>query len=101
LEVGVEALGHHVEVSDPVVALAMTVPVALFVVVVWLLHAPLADGYRVTALPVLGAAVGVLAVAVLVLLGLSLALVPWLAALPVALLVVTHPDRPGTRPQPG
>ncbi len=101
LEVGVQALGHHVEVSDPVVALAMTVPVALFVVVVWLLHAPLADGYRATALPVLGAAVAVLAVALLVPLGLSLALVPWLAALPVALLVATHLDGTGPAPQPG
>ena len=101
LEVGVEALGHHVEVSDPVVALAMTVPVALFVVVVWLLHAPLADGYRATALPVLGAAVVVLAVALLVPLGLSLALVPWLAALPVALLVATHLDGADPAPQPG
>jgi low temperature requirement protein LtrA len=101
LEVGVEAVGHDLEVSDPVVALAMTVPVALFVVVVWLLHAPLADGYRATATPVLGAAVAVLAVAALAQLGLSIALVPWLAALPVALLVATHLAGTGTAPQPG
>ncbi len=101
LEVGVEALGHHPEVSDPVVALAMTVPVALFVVVVWLLHAPLADGYRATALPVLGAALAVLAVALLVPLGLSIALVPWLATLPVAFLVATHLDGTGAVPHPG
>jgi low temperature requirement protein LtrA len=106
LEVGVEALGHHLEVSDLVVALATTVPVTLFLVVVWLLHAPLSDGYRATALPVLGAAAAVLALTVLVPLGLSIALVPWLAAVPVALLVATHLDRPhleaaGAGSQPG
>jgi low temperature requirement protein LtrA len=98
LEVEVEALGHHIEASELVAALAVTVPVALFVVVVWLLHAPLAEGYRESAVEVLVAAVAVLAVALLVPAGLSLALVPWLTALPVALLVATHLD--GTRADP-
>ncbi len=101
LEVGVEALGHHLAVSDLVVALAVTGPVASFVLVVWLLHAPLADGYRATALPVLGSTAAVLAVALLVPLGLSVALVPWLAAAPIALLVATHLDGTGVGPQPG
>jgi uncharacterized membrane protein YoaK (UPF0700 family) len=93
-------LGHSLEVSDLGVALTVTLPVAAFVVVVWLLHAPLAEGYRDSAAPVLGAAVAVLAVALLVPVGLSIALVPWLAALPVALLVATHVD--GSRDhQPG
>jgi hypothetical protein len=58
--------------------------------VVWLLHAPLEDGYRAGVLPVGLAVVGVLAVAVLGALGLPLQWVPLLCAVPPALLVATR-----------
>jgi low temperature requirement protein LtrA len=99
LEVSVEALGHHLEVSDVVVALAVTVPVAVFVLVVWLLHAPLSEGYQESAVEVLGAVVAVMAVALLVPVGLPLALVPWVTAIPVAVLVATHLDGTGAKTQ--
>jgi low temperature requirement protein LtrA len=99
LEVSVEALGHHLEVADVVVALAVTVPVAVFVLVVWLLHAPLSEGYQESAVEVLGAVVAVMAVALLVPVGLPLALVPWVTAIPVAVLVATHLDGTGAKTQ--
>ncbi len=93
LEVTVEALGHEVEVPDHVVALAVAVPVAVFLLVVWLLHAPLTDGFRASAAPVLAAVAAALVVPTLVPAGLPLPLVPWLVAVPVAVLVATHLDR--------
>lgn len=100
IEVTVEALGHHVEVSDPVVACAVTLPVAVFVLTVWLLHAPFSAGQGTTAVEVVAAVVVTLAIPVLVLLGLPLPLVPWLATVPVGLLIATHVDRPARAAQP-
>jgi low temperature requirement protein LtrA len=93
LETTVEALGHHVEAADPVVALTVAVPVAVFLVAVWLLHAPLADGLRSSAGPVLAAAVAALLVPALVTAGVPLSVVPWLVAVAPAVLVATHIDR--------
>ena len=41
LEVAAEAVAHHVEASDVVVASAVAVPVVIFLVTVWALHAPM------------------------------------------------------------
>jgi low temperature requirement protein LtrA len=41
LEVAVETAGHHLEVGALVVAYAIAAPVALFLVLLWALHAPL------------------------------------------------------------
>jgi low temperature requirement protein LtrA len=43
LEVAVESAGHHTETSDTVVALAVAVPVAVFLVMLWAVHAPIVD----------------------------------------------------------
>jgi low temperature requirement protein LtrA len=93
LEVTVEAVSHHVEASDQLVAMAVVVPVALYLATVWLLHAPLGEGYRASAVPMSAAIVATLAVAALVPLGLPL---PWmvvLVAAPPAVLVAIHRDR--------
>jgi len=43
LEVAVESAGHHTETPDTVVALAVAVPVAVFLVMLWAVHAPIVD----------------------------------------------------------
>ena len=43
LEVAVESAGHHTETPDTVVALAVVVPVAVFLVMLWAVHAPIVD----------------------------------------------------------
>ncbi len=93
LEVAVEAVSHHVAAPEGLVGLAIALPVAGYLVVVWLLHAPLGEGYRRSALPIVLATAATLGVAGLVPLGLP---VPWLVvlvAVPPAVLVATHLDR--------
>ena len=71
------------------------VPVAVYLVVVWLLHAPLGEGYRRSAVPIALATAATLGAAALVPLGLP---VPWLVvlvAVPPCVLVATHLDRTG------
>jgi low temperature requirement protein LtrA len=97
LEVSVEAVSHHVAASDGGVALSVVGPVAVFLALVFLLHAPLDEGYRAGALPIGLAVLAVLAIAVLGALGLPLEWVPLLCALPPAVLVGT---RLGARAQP-
>jgi len=43
LEVAVEAVTHHLETSDVVVSYALAIPLAVFLLLLWLLHAPLVD----------------------------------------------------------
>jgi low temperature requirement protein LtrA len=43
LEVAVESAGHHTETPDTVVALAVAVPTAVFLVMLWAVHAPIVD----------------------------------------------------------
>ena len=43
LEVAVESAGHHTETPDTVVALAVAIPVAVFLVMLWAVHAPIVD----------------------------------------------------------
>jgi low temperature requirement protein LtrA len=50
LEVAVESAGHHLDVSMVVVAFAIAIPVAVFLVLLWALHAPIVD--RVVISPV-------------------------------------------------
>ncbi|WP_411698153.1 low temperature requirement protein A [Conyzicola sp.] len=59
LEVAVESAGHHTETPETVVALAVAVPTAVFLVMLWAVHAPIVD--RVVIDPV---AIGVSAVLV-------------------------------------
>ena len=92
LEVTVDAVSHHVEASDQLVAMAVIVPVALYLATVWLLHAPLGEGYRASAVPMSLAIVATLAVAGLVPLGLPLPWVVVLVAVPPAVLVAVHRD---------
>jgi low temperature requirement protein LtrA len=63
LEVAVEQAGHHTETSDVVVALAVAIPVAVFLVMLWAVHAPIVDrvvinpaAIAVSAVLVIGAA---------------------------------------------
>jgi low temperature requirement protein LtrA len=95
LEVTVEAVSHHVKASDQLVALAVVVPVVLYLATVWLLHAPLGEGYRASVIPMSLAVVATLAVAALVPLGLPLPWVVVLVAVPPAVLVAIHRDPSG------
>ena len=89
LEVAVEQAGHHTETSDVVVALAVAIPVAVFLVMLWAVHAPLVD--RVVISPV-GIAVSAVLVVVAALaapaIGVAGALVAMVLVV-VALLAVT------------
>lgn len=40
LEVAVEAISHHLETSDLVIGYAVAIPVAIVLVVIWVVHAP-------------------------------------------------------------
>jgi low temperature requirement protein LtrA len=93
LEVTVEAVSHHVAAPDGLVALAVAVPVAIYLETVWLLHAPLGEGYRASGPGIGAATVATLVIAALVPLGLPLPWVPLLVAVPPAVLVATHLDR--------
>ena len=65
----------------------------MYLVVVWLLHAPLGEGYRRSVVPIALATAATLGAAALVPLGLP---VPWLVvlvAVPPCVLVATHLDR--------
>jgi len=87
LEVTVEAASRPAGESDTVVSLAVALPVAVFLTVLWLLHAPMEDGFRAGVRPVGLAVLAVLAVAGLGALGLPLVWVPLLCAVPPAALV--------------
>jgi len=63
LEVGVEAVGHHVEAPPVVVALAVAVPVAVFLVAMQVLYRPLNGSTVIPPAVSLGAAVVVLLLA--------------------------------------
>ena len=87
LEVAVEQTGHHLEVSAPVVAYSIAVPVGVFLVLLWAVHAPIVPR------PVIRPAVILTAAAVVLLLPLAvgfagLAAVVAAIALTVALVVV-------------
>jgi hypothetical protein len=70
------------------VAGAVAVPVAVVVLLVWALHAPLGTTPRFDAVFFLGAVVALLAIPALVAAGLGLPIAVALLALPVAALVV-------------
>ncbi|KPM55343.1 low temperature requirement protein A [Frankia sp. R43] len=96
LEVAAETLVHHIKVSDGVVGFAIALPVIVFLLLVWVLHAPL-HAFPITGLGVVIIACGALAaIAAAAAAGLPL---PWfavLAAVPVwalVALVVVLDDR--------
>jgi hypothetical protein len=62
LEVAVEVSGHHTEVDPVLAAYVVAVPVALVLVLVWVLHRPLVHRAEVPAVAVFPAAALVLLV---------------------------------------
>jgi low temperature requirement protein LtrA len=87
LEVTAEALTHHIDASPVLVAYAVAVPTAVFLVLVWAIHAPLARPPRSHGVAVVLAAVVTLGVAALTTVGLPLPWVVLLICVPVAALV--------------
>jgi low temperature requirement protein LtrA len=90
LEVAAEAVAHHVEASDTVVAAAVAVPVVVFLVTVWALHAPMGAAPGHSALQLLLASVACLLVVPVVAAGLPLGWAVLLLVVPPAGLVVHH-----------
>jgi low temperature requirement protein LtrA len=89
LEVAAAANSHHIEASDTVVAFSVAIPVAVFLILVWAIHAPLA-GARPRDLPtVLTAMAFTLAFAGLVEVGMPLPVAVAAMALPPAGIVLT------------
>jgi low temperature requirement protein LtrA len=60
LEVAVEQSGHHVEASHLEVTYAVAIPVAVFLILLWAVHAPLVDEPVIPPVLVLGAAAVIL-----------------------------------------
>ncbi len=90
LEVAAEATSHHIEAPDGLVALAVAVPVAVFLLLVWALHAPLeTTARRGDLVTVLVAAAATLAIAGLAGAGLALPLAVFGMALPAAGIVLS------------
>ena len=87
LEVAAEALTHHISASPVLVAYAVAVPTAVFLVLVWAIHAPLSRPPRSHGVAVVLAAVATLAIAALTTVGLPLPWVVLLVCVPVAALV--------------
>ncbi|MGH3314597.1 MAG: low temperature requirement protein A [Nocardioidaceae bacterium] len=87
LEVAAEAMTHHIAAPTVLVAYFVAGPVAVVLVLVWALHAPLSHRRRSQGVAVLTAAVATLAGAGASGLGLPLAWVVLLTCVPVATLV--------------
>ena len=60
LEVAVVSVGHHIEAPPTMVAYAIAVPIALFLVLLWALHAPLVDEVVVEPAAIAAATAGIL-----------------------------------------
>jgi len=89
LEVAAAAISHHIEASDTLVAFSVAIPVAVFLLLVWALHAPM-PGARAGDLPtVLIAIVLTLVIAGLVEAGLPLAVAVLAMVLPPAGIVLS------------
>ena len=93
LEVAAEEVAHHVEASEMVVALAMALPVAVYLLVVWALHAPMGAAPARSFVPVAAAVLACLLIAATVRLGVSVGWVAVLLCLPPA-----APDRAALGP---
>jgi low temperature requirement protein LtrA len=93
LEVAAAAVSdHEIEASHLLVALSVAVPVAVFLLVVWALHAPMSEVRPRDLAVVLLTATAVLALALLAAVDVPVPLVVVLMALPVAGLVgLRHP----------
>ena len=63
LEVAVQSAGHHTETPDVVVALAVAVPTAIFLVMLWAVHAPIVDRVVINPVAIIAGAVLVVAAA--------------------------------------
>jgi len=87
LEVATEAITHHIAAPDGLVGLAVGVPVAAVLVLVWALHAPLVPRRRGHTVAVFVAAATTLAVAAATGVGLPLPSAVLLTCVPVAVLV--------------
>jgi low temperature requirement protein LtrA len=59
LEVGVESIGHHIEASPLVAAYAVGIPVAVFLVLLWAIHAPIVPRLEIRPAVILPAAAAV------------------------------------------
>ena len=60
LEVAVVAVTHHIEASELVVGYSLAVPVAIFLVMLWVLHAPLVERVSIPPVATIVAAVAIL-----------------------------------------
>jgi low temperature requirement protein LtrA len=60
LEVAVEHTGHHVAASEIAVGYAIAVPVGVFLVLLWALHAPIVDRQVCRPTPMLGGGLAIL-----------------------------------------
>ena len=99
LEVTAEAVTHHVEAGDTTVAAATAVPVTVFLVAVWALHAPIGAAPARAATRMVVSALGCLAVVPLVAAGLPLCWGVVLLVLPPVWLIAQHHTR-GTAQEP-
>jgi len=98
LEVAVESAGHHAEVDPTVVSYAVAIPVAVFLVVLWAVHAPLVEAVVVNPVAIAGAAAVILLLPLTTdAIGIAGALAGIAAALVVLLAITLYGQRDPTR----
>ena len=90
LEVAAEAVSHEIPASDALIVLTVAVPVSLFLVVVWALHAPLGGTPAHGLARMAPAVVACFAVVALVAAGLPLGWAVVLLCVPLGALVAEH-----------
>ncbi len=97
LEVAVKVVTHHAEVSEVVAGYALAVPLAVFLLLLWLLHAPLVERVSIppvaTVIAVAGVLLAPLAAPGLGILGVTLLMTAITVALLVVALVAAHGPR--------
>jgi low temperature requirement protein LtrA len=102
LEVGVRSVTHHAHASETVAGYALAIPLAVFLLLLWLLHAPLVDRVSIPPVATVAAVVAVLVAPLsaggIGILGSTVLMTAITVALLVIALVVGHRGR-GSRLQ--
>ena len=89
LEVAAAAISHHIEASDTLVGFSVAIPVAIYLLLVWALHAPLVGARAGDLSVVLTASAATLGIAGLIEVGLPLSVAVAAMVLPPAGIVLS------------
>jgi low temperature requirement protein LtrA len=101
LEVGVKSVSHHAHASEVAAGYALAIPLAVFILLLWLLHAPIVERVAIppvaTVLAVVAVLVAPLAAAGIGILGSTVLMTAVTVALLVVALFAVHARREAVR----